>query len=649
MTVHNVNRQPVSINSSKIIDWLVNRKLLRKDYPRILSSLKRQIEDLSVSTNLELGECPYKHPSYLRSLKLAELVASQDTQTDFFGRASQSVRSWRDLINSYERDNLYLGMCLFLSCFQAELGEDIHELASDHIPRCKTVISDRQKLITGLRQKIKELCLNVSKLEDSMDKMLKMLHLTPGETNVKVRLLEEASGVPAYLDAFIPTLGELGSAVSFYGSMRGYTHNRTHGAEDVENSLDTACCLTLRLLISSGHVPLYHWKTGHPPEQLGQNDDFVPTMLAEERQLLNDDLGNKLASGQDSLFLDIDGPVAEDINWDDDIPCDLIELSDDGQSQTTLVDPPLDSDPPHLQTASHQPSVSTIVVSGHDARPLLDTIEGRNALLNDLTELSAFLNCFIEGQIALHDLDCEDLNFHGSKIRSFVGSIGGSTTLQNIIMQIKWDDDIPCDLIELSDDGQSQTTLVDPPLDSDPPHLQTASHQTSVSTSVVSGHDARSLLDTIEGRNALLNDLTELSAFLNCFIEGQIALHDLDCEDLNFHGSKIRSFAGSIGGSTTLQNIIMQNAPPIVQSVSAHDAVKMLAAVERARDHLTNRCVSFRGRFFYCTVCNTVLPSTILYESEMWPPRVESNQETTSLQAVRGDEVSYALVFASSM
>lgn len=459
MTVHNVNRQPVSINSSKIIDWLVNRKLLRKDYPRILSSLKRQIEDLSVSTNLELGECPYKHPSYLRSLKLAELVASQDTQTDFFGRASQSVRSWRDVINSYERDNLYL----------AELGEDIHELASDHIPRCKTVISDRQKLITGLRQKIKELCLNVSKLEDSMDKKLKMLHLTPGETNVKVRLLEEASGVPAYLDAFIPTLGELGSAVSFYGSMRGYTHKRTHGAEDIENSLDTACCLTLRLLISSGHVPLYHWKTGHPPEQLGQNDDFVLTMLAEERQLLNDDLGNKLASGQDSLFLDIDGPVAEDINWDDDTPCDLIELSDDGQSQTTLVDPPLDSDPPHLQTASHQ---------------------------------------------------------------------------------------------------------------------------TSVSTSVVSGHDARSLLDTIEGRNALLNDLTELSAFLNCFIEGQIALHDLDCEDLNFHGSKIRSFAGSIGGSTTLQNIIMQNAPPIVQSVSAHDAVKMLAAVERARDHLTNSRIS---------------------------------------------------------
>lgn len=45
-------------------------------------------------------------------------------------------------------------------------------------------------------------------------------------------------------------------------------------------------CPTLRLLIRSGHVTVYEWRTGCAPSTVGESDDYLPKMIELEKKEL---------------------------------------------------------------------------------------------------------------------------------------------------------------------------------------------------------------------------------------------------------------------------------------------------------------------------------------------------------------------------
>ncbi|KAA0188182.1 Regulatory subunit-associated protein 3, partial [Fasciolopsis buskii] len=105
------------------------------------------------------------------------------------------------------------------------------------------------------------------------------------------------------------------------------------------------------------------------------------------------------------------------------------------------------------------------------------------------------------------------------------------------------------------------------------------------SVEIPSGKNARLLLDTIQGRNALVNDLVELGAFLGRFCED--LSENQDTEEDNTH-----STTSAQGGSIALQQMIFQNAPASLQSVSFKEVSTLLARLEAIREGLTNSVLS---------------------------------------------------------
>lgn len=105
---------------------------------------------------------------FMASVQTYEAIQKVDTQTDFFGRASHSVRVCLRLPSSDNRsfrvgvtslmasksktcisvsDHLF-GSFHFRFLLTAELSESLQELTVVSIPKCKGVIADEQKHIT---------------------------------------------------------------------------------------------------------------------------------------------------------------------------------------------------------------------------------------------------------------------------------------------------------------------------------------------------------------------------------------------------------------------------------------------------------------------------------------------------------------------
>ncbi|KAF5397378.1 hypothetical protein PHET_09367 [Paragonimus heterotremus] len=398
MTHQNILAQPICIQSSKLIEWLLNRKLLQKDYPkRLLAVVKKLSQLINGNDSFVCSDPNLKPLSYLNALQLVEKIEKEDKTTDFFGRASQNVRvrscfsnfickAWRDVIESYEKSNLHLGKVQLIPLtIQAEISEQIQEIAAENVPKCKNVIADRQKLITDLRQKIKEHTLNLMQKEDTLEKFCKEFQLEVKEENVKLKLLEKAADIPDHLSHFVVILKDLKPALDLYETVANCIHKSSRNSGKQEAVSEGNLCRTLALLITSGHVRLFTWLTNREPEKIETDDDFIPGLLLEEQNILKHKMSMQYLSN--------------------------------GENVTAVT--PEDSN----------------VASGKTARLLLDTAQGRTALLNDLVELGAFFSRFTEDQMELQGCGGGAGEFMDTIKRIAAGTSGGSVTLQSMILQ----------------------------------------------------------------------------------------------------------------------------------------------------------------------------------------------------------------------
>ncbi|KAA3676426.1 uncharacterized protein DEA37_0014261 [Paragonimus westermani] len=428
MTHQNLLAQPIYIQSSKLIEWLLNRKLLQKDYPkRLLAVVKKLSQLISGNGPFIHSDSNLKPLSYLNALQLVERIEKEDKTTDFFGRASQNVRAWRDIIESYEKSNLHLG----------KISEQIQEIAAENVPKCKNIIADRQRMITDLRQKIKEHTLNLMQKEDALEKFCKEFQLEAKEENVKLKLLEKAADVPNSLSHFVVSLKDLKPALDLYETVANCIHKCSRSSGKQEAVSDGNLCHTLALLITSGHVRLFTWLTNREPERIEADDDFIPGLLLEEQ--------NKQMSAQYLNGENVTAVTPEDIVWTDteeavEIDFGALDLTDDEPIEIEVVDSTTD-----LKQMTDSSAVSdgigavhvaeSNVASGKTARLLLDTVQGRTALLNDLVELGAFLDRFTEDLMELQGCGNGTGEFMDSTKRIAAGTSGGSITLQSMILQ----------------------------------------------------------------------------------------------------------------------------------------------------------------------------------------------------------------------
>ncbi|KAH9587671.1 Unconventional myosin-X, variant 2 [Schistosoma haematobium] len=444
------------IQSSRINSWLLSRKIIQTDYPKKLKDIDCKVNDY-FNKYPEVNVPIFESPSlFLGCREFLEALAKTDNKTDFFGRSSPLVRAWTEVLSLFQKNNLYL----------AEVGDSINELAAVQVPRCKMFISDRHKNLLDLRQRLKEQSLNLIRKEELLEKVYKEFHVDVKEENIRLRLLEEAGKVPMLLTEFVHSLTSLKTALQLYVSFKNFVLG---GFQDDYHEPEKfyGCCPTLKLLIDSGHVMVFTWKNGCEPEHIERSDDFVPFLLQQEKMKVNQ-LSMELCQ---NVFTDSNVPSElNEILWDENEvgaidfgPFDVesvenIEFERENMVSTSSSGTP---DNPNVDSASQSNVPSSInerkpiVASGASARYLLDSVDGRQALLNDLLELNAFLQRFQEDLLERLDNESEhQLSRTGCNAFKPSGGIG-CDTIQNIIIQ-----NAPNDLSYTSNDISRMIELV---------------------------------------------------------------------------------------------------------------------------------------------------------------------------------------------
>ncbi|CAH8528004.1 unnamed protein product [Heterobilharzia americana] len=419
-----VNQQqhlsPLIVQSSKINGWLISRNLIQRDYPKKLREIECKIDDI-INKNSDISiQISESSSLYLGCRDILDILTQTDNKTDFFGRSSPLVRAWSEIVSLFQKNNLFF----------AEVGDAINELSAVQVPRCKLFIAERQKHLLSLHQKLREQNLNLSHKEELLEKVYKEFRFDTEEKNVKLRLLEEAENVPKLLADFVRSLAALDTALKLYNSFKtfvvgGFQDNNKPEKKSFE------CCPTLQLLINSGHVLVFTWKNGYKPEHVKESDDFIPLLLQHERTRL------KQSSIEIKKSELAESPPSEpnEIVWDETEAEEIGFGPFDLNTEESIEIEMEDALPNSSLKVTDVPNSKPIVASGASARYLLDSADGRKALLNDLLELGAFLQRFQED--LLERLDNEGGNQLGGTGRNTTGPSGcsGCDALQNMIMQ----------------------------------------------------------------------------------------------------------------------------------------------------------------------------------------------------------------------
>ncbi|KAK4471662.1 hypothetical protein MN116_005069 [Schistosoma mekongi] len=433
---------PLLIQPSKINSWLLSRKIIQADYPRKLKEIDYKVNEY-VDKSPELTVKIFDNSSlYLGCREVLDAVAQTDSKTDFFGRSSPLVRAWTEIVDLFQKNNLYLGRFVpWHISLLAEVGDSIKELAGVQVPRCKMFISDKQKNLLDLRQKLKERNLNLSRKEELLEKIYKEFQIDVEEKNIKLRLLEEAGNVLTFLTAYVESLAPLKTALQLYVTFKNFV---MAGFQDVGHNHDNIsdCCPTLKLLIDLGHVLVFTWKNGYEPEHIEGNDDFIPFLLQQEKMRVSQVIMEIGQNGSTEVNLSSE---PNEILWDDNelgeidfgpLILDSVEgIEIETDSLQSVPSPEVLNN--RIVNSSSQSKFELsvkegkpIVASGSSSRYLLDSIDGRQALLNDLLELNAFLLRFQED---LHERS-DNESRTGRNILGCSGN-GGSDTIHSMIMQ----------------------------------------------------------------------------------------------------------------------------------------------------------------------------------------------------------------------
>uniref|UniRef100_A0A2K5KLF9 CDK5 regulatory subunit associated protein 3 n=2 Tax=Cercopithecinae TaxID=9528 RepID=A0A2K5KLF9_CERAT len=105
---------PIDIQTSKLLDWLVDRRHCSLKWQSLVLTIREKInaaiQDMPESEEIaQLLSGSYIH--YFHCLRIVDLLKGTEASTkNIFGRySSQRMKDWQEIIALYEKDNTYLG------------------------------------------------------------------------------------------------------------------------------------------------------------------------------------------------------------------------------------------------------------------------------------------------------------------------------------------------------------------------------------------------------------------------------------------------------------------------------------------------------------------------------------------------------------
>uniref|UniRef100_A0A8C9R020 CDK5 regulatory subunit associated protein 3 n=1 Tax=Scleropages formosus TaxID=113540 RepID=A0A8C9R020_SCLFO len=351
--LQNVQNLPIDIQTSKLLDWLVDRRHCNLKWQSAVKVIREKINSAirDMPENEEIKHLlsgSYIH--YFHCLRIVEILKGTEASSkNIFGRySSQRMKDWQEIVSLYEKDNTYL----------AELSSLLVRNVSYEGPALRKQVAKMQQLQHELSRRELECQSAAADMRERFYSSCKQYGIT-GE-NVARELQALVKELPTVLEEVGRKASALDKPIELYSA---FTQFVCAWSEPV---------LPMLMFVQRrGNTTMYEWRTGTAPSLIERPvEDEAPLDMVT---------GESVSWGVSRHALGL--KVTEDTR----VFCIIdfnrcsIEIRGDGIRYH--------GDTPRAIVLAGPEGVAR----GEDALTLLETPATRNQFINELMELELFL------------------------------------------------------------------------------------------------------------------------------------------------------------------------------------------------------------------------------------------------------------------
>jgi len=349
---------PIDIQTSKLLDWLINRRHCDKNWPQ-------QVQNVREKINAAIQDMP-EHPgitrlltgtyiNYFHCLQIVEIL--KETEADsksLFGRyGSQRMKDWQEVVRCYETGSVGL----------AEAAQLLMRNTAYEIPATKKAIVKCEQVQHDCDRKEAECAKNAQDFRDKYASSCRQIGIDGQD--IRKEIVKLLASLPESYRRISKQAVTVSEACEYY---RTFVQRFTSSDED--------CVPVLRFIIDKGNTTVYEWRYGEAP------------LTVEEPPLLID-VDTEPTADDDVIdfgALDLGGEIeleTGDIDWGQ------IDLMPEAQETGAVLD--LDVGVSLDGIEVQEAGLAGGVARETEALTLLDYHKTRNIFIDDLLEVEAFL------------------------------------------------------------------------------------------------------------------------------------------------------------------------------------------------------------------------------------------------------------------
>lgn len=367
---------PIDIHSNKLLDWLTSRRHCNKEWHvnilQIREKINNAIQDMPAHEGI-VKLLSGSHINYFHCLKIVDILKETEADSkNIFGRyGSQRMKDWQEIIQLYQRDNVYL----------AEAAQILIRNINYEVPSLRKQIAKLEQLQNECTKKAKDYAKSENIARSEFNASCKQLGIEGKQ--IKRELIDLLDELPKIYAEVAENFKSIKPSSELYTEFLKYNSSKDNSNID--------CVPLLKYIIENGNTTTYEWTYGEKPVTIEMPSINITDDTTENT---NQGAGDAIDFGDLSTNDGIDfgdgidyGDISVqegEIDWGN---LDSTEVSNAPAAQEIDFNISLEES----GIVVEQTGIDGGVAKGNDAYTLLDNPRTRNQTIDELLELESFL------------------------------------------------------------------------------------------------------------------------------------------------------------------------------------------------------------------------------------------------------------------
>lgn len=291
----------IDINTAKLLEWLVSRRHVSKDWQnhilKIREKINNAIQDMPAHEGI-IKLLSGQHINYFHCLEIINILkdTEKDTKNIFGMYGSQRMKDWQDVVNLYQKDNIYLG----------EAAQIMIRNVSYEIPSLKKQIQKLEQSKIESEKKIKDYNKSESLTLKEFNTSCEQLGIKGN--NIKLELLELVKELPIIYDKQMNKIKTVKAVIDLYTSFTEFIINEC-----------SHVLSTLSYVVQNGNTTTYEFIHGEKPLSI---EEVTQPQIIEEADENVIDFGDNIVFESntgidfgDQIVIENPQIIEEKIDW----------------------------------------------------------------------------------------------------------------------------------------------------------------------------------------------------------------------------------------------------------------------------------------------------------------------------------------------